>query len=799
MSLIQPSGSISTSFSSPAVEALGEFEHPAPEAYNVTLANWTEGYNPWMPQYLGGDPDVTTYVLVTGGCLPADQQGSATAFIDVATGFAETCGKFNMTCQCRPSVEPKNWNVAIPEDLQGNVTQGIHHCSWEIRLILDEHRRGVINVGGISAQCSLHDPEIYNEARELGVPIYLIDRGPPRPEDEDYGLPEPEGYISIDDEFLGRSMARLLQQLRPEGGRFGFIMKWESPAAQAARAAFIDEMIVQPSDKDDVPEWKEVHRYPFERPYNISVPCKLIDCAMNGLAENSTVTAIIFLYERPLRNSQFKSWVETNRQIRNYTLISIGTRQWLHYLDQGYLDGLVSHNRFDVGKQSAEILRGHSTELTQTEVIIPTDGGAMWYETGLVSNNVVPTDLDELHPPMLEDNLLGDLRYGGYTVLGIVLLSCLLCTLWTIYNRNGRIVRASQPFFLLILISGIVILSSTIIPLSFDDEGDMDSLSDSFSIGVCMAQPWLAFTGFTVIFSALFSKTWRVNRMFHSMKVHVRVQVTLMDVAAPFAVIFTSNVVVLLCWTLLDPLKYTRLVGDGTDLWNRDIESYGACRSDKALAFLIPLAALNFAVLAISCWQAFEGRKIDSAFAESKYIGFAVASLFQAFITCFPILVVVKDEPRAFYLVLTLTIFILCEGILLLLFLPKMYMQYKFSRMSEAEQKEAMAKQIGRSAKSAGSFAMDSGVSGQVVLSSHMDMQSQLSKARNSLQNKMSSSKLSSSKEDKSGSMALDKSGPMAMQDADLGNAVENPAAQEAPIDPSTTNTRLSSWNLSEN
>ena len=128
-----------------------------------------------------------------------------------------------------------------------------------------------------------------------------------------------------------------------------------------------------------------------------------------------------------------------------------------------------------------------------------------------------------------------------------------------------------------------------------------------------------------------------------------------------------------------------------------------------------------------------------------------------------------------------------------------MYMQYKFSRMSEAEQKEAMAKQIGRSAKSAGSFAMDSGVSGQVVLSSHMDMQSQLSKARNSLQNKMSSSKLSSSKEDKSGSMALDKSGQMTMQDAaESGNTVENPALQEAPM-PSTTNTRLESWNLSEN
>lgn len=71
-----------------------------------------------------------------------------------------------------------------------------------------------------------------------------------------------------------------------------------------------------------------------------------------------------------------------------------------------------------------------------------------------------------------------------------------------------------------------------------------------------------------------------------------------------------------------------------------------------------------------------------------------MASLFQAFLTGFPIVVVVKDDPRAYYLVLTLMIFVLCEGILLLIFLPKILLARRFSKMSEADQKKEISDQI---------------------------------------------------------------------------------------------------------
>jgi hypothetical protein len=111
-----------------------------------------------------------------------------------------------------------------------------------------------------------------------------------------------------------------------------------------------------------------------------------------------------------------------------------------------------------------------------------------------------------------------------------------------------------------------------------------------------------------------------------------------------------------------------------------------------------------------------EARNIQSAFSESKYIGYSVASLFQAFLTGFPIVVVVKDDPRAFYLVLTLMIFTLSEGILLLIFLPKIILAHRFSKLSEGEQKRRISEQIVQSSGFHGTKTSASKVTGSSKL-----------------------------------------------------------------------------------
>ena len=105
--------------------------------------------------------------------------------------------------------------------------------------------------------------------------------------------------------------------------------------------------------------------------------------------------------------------------------------------------------------------------------------------------------------------------------------------------------------------------------------------------------------------------------------------------------------------------------------------------------------AVNIILLIVSCLQAWEARDIKSEFAESKWIGLAVFSMSQGFLTGIPIVVAVaQEDPRTFYLTLTLLLFVICMAVLLLIFLPKVIIHARYRNMTPAEQKKAMAASV---------------------------------------------------------------------------------------------------------
>jgi hypothetical protein len=113
----------------------------------------------------------------------------------------------------------------------------------------------------------------------------------------------------------------------------------------------------------------------------------------------------------------------------------------------------------------------------------------------------------------------------------VSILSAIVCAVWTWRNRSTRIVRASQPFFLGLLCFGVVIFASTIIPLSFDGGNlNLEGLS-----GACTATVWLVNLGAIIIFSALFSKTHRVNKIMKHAQQYKRIKVTVCDTLLPMA------------------------------------------------------------------------------------------------------------------------------------------------------------------------------------------------------------------------------------------------------------------------
>jgi len=289
------------------------------------------------------------------------------------------------------------------------------------------------------------------------------------------------------------------------------------------------------------------------------------------------------------------------------------------------------------------------------------------FGTSLIEMLKFPLVLPELD---LDENYLGDLVIIGYVFFGLIAFVVVISSIWMFVARHTFVIRAAQPAFLGLISLGTLIFASTIFPLSIDDENHSQSETDA----ACIAIPWTLSIGFTLIFSALFSKTWRVNKIFEERSTFFVVKVGFVDVAAPMALLLTLNTITLLCWTVISPLEYKRRDHDGTDGWNRVISTYGSCVSSDGTAGWVPyiviLLVINFSSLLVAIVQVYKARKVSMAFSETN-IGFAFALLLQAFVIGVPLLFLVYDEPRNYYIVWMCLILITCMTLLCLIFIPK--------------------------------------------------------------------------------------------------------------------------------
>jgi len=273
--------------------------------------------------------------------------------------------------------------------------------------------------------------------------------------------------------------------------------------------------------------------------------------------------------------------------------------------------------------------------------------------------------------PQDERNLLGAVRYGGFALMAIVMITTLAFATWTYCNRKVRVVRASQPIFLGLLCAGAIIMSSAIVPLSIDDS--VTSLSGCNV--ACMAAPWLGSIGFTVVFSALFSKLHRVHKVLRSAEQFRKVTITEKDVAKPFLALLTLNVLFLLVWTVMDPMRWIRLPMSADNPWS----TYGVCRSEGSVSIVFGTLTLlvDTGALLMACVWAYQTRNIATEYAESKFIGIAIFGIFQVIIVGLPLVFLVNGNPKALYFLLSAIIFTICMSVLLLMFVPKLQQQVK--------------------------------------------------------------------------------------------------------------------------
>lgn len=123
--------------------------------------------------------------------------------------------------------------------------------------------------------------------------------------------------------------------------------------------------------------------------------------------------------------------------------------------------------------------------------------------------------------PPIDRSYMGRVRYVGFCLMVAVWATTVGFAIFVYIYRKARIVRVMQPMFLIILCVGVFILASTILPMSFDD----DIISQEQCSRMCATTPWFASIGCCIIFSSLFSKLWRVNKLIHAERFH-RLKVT---------------------------------------------------------------------------------------------------------------------------------------------------------------------------------------------------------------------------------------------------------------------------------
>ena len=81
----------------------------------------------------------------------------------------------------------------------------------------------------------------------------------------------------------------------------------------------------------------------------------------------------------------------------------------------------------------------------------------------------------------------------GFTLVSLSCFQSLLCALWVFLNRKEKIVRASQPSFLYLLVAGAIMVAISLVFISFDeDKGWSESQLDRG----CSIFPWVFVLGY---------------------------------------------------------------------------------------------------------------------------------------------------------------------------------------------------------------------------------------------------------------------------------------------------------------
>lgn len=259
---------------------------------------------------------------------------------------------------------------------------------------------------------------------------------------------------------------------------------------------------------------------------------------------------------------------------------------------------------------------------------------------------------------------------GINTVLMVYVIALVL---GFILYRKRPVMKASTPSFCILMsLGGMVMLASVY------------GTGLYVTTAACQAQYWLLSVGFSLMFGALFMKTFRVWRIFNAGHRLKQVAITNNLLFVHLLALLSFDIILNIIWSAMSAFPAVYVTVDV----NRPVNDYIQCdTSGESMIFLMVAAIEKAALILAGIVLTIATRNVPSKFNETPYLATAIynCALLCAFVV--PIVVTGIGNRSVSYAIRCLGIDLLVFSTLSIVFVPKFYLIF-----GDAQRLKAMEK-----------------------------------------------------------------------------------------------------------
>ncbi|KDR18733.1 Gamma-aminobutyric acid type B receptor subunit 2 [Zootermopsis nevadensis] len=260
-------------------------------------------------------------------------------------------------------------------------------------------------------------------------------------------------------------------------------------------------------------------------------------------------------------------------------------------------------------------------------------------------------------------------------LVGITLAFAFLA--FNLHFRKLKYIKLSSPRLNNMAVVGCILVYTAVILLGLDHA--TLPTNTHFPV-VCTARVYLLSAGFSLAFGSMFTKTYRVHRIFTRSRSGVVKNKLLQDtqLISLICVLLLIDGLIMTLWVIIDPLqRHLRNLtleisaSDRSVVYQPQVE---VCRSQYTHGWLAALYGYKGLLLIVGVYMAWETRHVKiPALNDSQYIGMSVYSVVITSVIVVVLANLISEQATLAFVTITTLILTSTTATLCLLFLPKLH------------------------------------------------------------------------------------------------------------------------------